>query len=143
RFIATFNGDAAQTGFDQLEMIQFNGEKSAFEFYAIQFPIQRDSAGLAVRPGKNPDSCLICHGADPHPVWHSYSNWPGVYGANDDSVEGVELEALQSFLASRGTHPRYRYLAPHPGSAISPFAYEPRGNETFRPNFRMGLAINR
>lgn len=137
-FIAAFNGDANANGFNKLEMIQYNKTEKRFDFFELAFPIARDSTGKAVRPQRNPALCLTCHGTNPHPIWNSYNNWPGAYGAFDDFLEGQELATLEAFLGARRDMARYTALSPLQGSNISPFSYEKRGNMKFRPNLRMG-----
>lgn len=143
KILMSFNGDSTHSNFNRLELIQFNEEKKNFEFFEIGFPIVRDSNGRAVRPDKNPSSCLRCHGADPHPIWNSYNNWPGAFGSGDDFLEGNELSAFENFLTARRSMDRYSALSPMTGSDLAPFSYEKRGNVQFRPNLRMGSHMSR
>jgi len=96
-FIVAFNGDPAQRRFDSLEMIAFRDQTKAFG--AADAGVRRRKAPV-IR--KNPKACLGCHGKEPHPIWNSYRNWPGSYGAADDASP----RAITSRLSGGGARPR-------------------------------------
>jgi hypothetical protein len=90
KFIAAFNGDPGLKGYDELEVIQFDESKSAFEFREIHF----SKGAKPIVSDANPAKCLACHQSvqrkdvDPRPNWEPYSTWPGVYGSNDGGLSG-------------------------------------------------------
>jgi hypothetical protein len=98
-----FNGDAKEDGFNVLEFMQFNQSSKKFEFHELSFV-----GGKPIL--SKPDTCLKCHGDNPHPIWDAYFFWPGVYGSEDAAMVGDETKNLSTWLASRPNHPRYKYL---------------------------------
>src|SRR5690606_5828659 len=59
-----------------IEVIQFNPDRSEFDFHEISF---KNGSALIQRNAK---SCFACH--TDRPIWNSYHTWPGVYGSQDD-----------------------------------------------------------
>jgi len=98
-----FNGDSKEDGFNSLEFMQFDQTTKKFELHEVTF-----SGGKAAIA--KPDTCLKCHGDNPHPIWDSYFLWPGVYGSEDANLVGDEKKNLVKWIAARAAHPRYQYL---------------------------------
>jgi hypothetical protein len=156
KFIFTFNGEAAQTGFQEVEMIFFREFPEAkWELRKLSF----DSKNLKVQfSDANPPSCVSCHYNPVRPIWSQYDIWKGAYGENDDAildfdhdkyagtslddsailVRKKEFSDYQKFLENSKTHPRYSTLQFPEGSPVTPFGTESRNfNYRFRPNLRL------
>lgn len=94
--VMSFNGHKEHKGFNNLEMMRFNHDGKAFEFYEMSF-----SGGKAQLSEVNPKKCLACHqsmargNVDPRPNWEPYNNWPGFYGSLDDNTELFKDSALR------------------------------------------------
>ena len=90
QMVMTFNGHKDQLGGKRLEMMQWNGEKRAFEMFDVDF---------SKKPPKvseiNPAICLECHTNDPRPNIDPYFFWSGSYGSMDD-------ELFEDFAMLRG-----------------------------------------
>lgn len=144
KFVLTFNGHPDQRQYDKFEILQFNEAEGVHEMYALKFPIERDATGHAVRPMKNPRNCTACHGLPPHPIWDPYRTWTGIYGSNNDLLEGEELASFKAFMATRLESPRYSHLLPMAGSEVSPYRFLPTQKSVqFRPNTRLGALFYR
>jgi hypothetical protein len=149
-FIITFNGDPAQKGFDDLEVMQYRKDKKIFEFREISFPRDHLSAPLVSKA--NPSKCANCHAGNAEmfglkPLWSHYPNWPGMYGAKEDQesletmVDGKkELSDFGKFQLGKKDHPRYKYL---PGEGLFPYTDQGRVNLDVRPNARLTNLLNR
>jgi hypothetical protein len=98
-----FNGDSKEDNFNTLEFMQFDQNTKKFELHEVTF-----LGGKATI--SKPDTCLKCHGDNPHPIWDSYFLWPGVYGSEDANLVGDEKKNLVKWIAARAAHPRYQYL---------------------------------
>ncbi len=147
RFIVTFNGNPAQRGYSDLEILQFNEDRREFELYRIAF---EDRVQYSQ---KNPPRCLVCHGRRPGPIWSSYEygsvpdggHWPGVYGSIHDAPgrDALEADAFDRFRVRARRHPRYRNLPlDHPDSAWFPYGAGAHQHR-FRPNNRLGNLLGR
>ncbi len=114
RLILGMTGDPKKPGFQQLEIIQFNDENGAFDFYLADF----SKPGTPIE--KNPQSCLQCHGNPPRPIWERYPYWPGVYGSIDDKIAlgSKEMEYYKNFLQTQRHVGRYTKI----GSGTEPFS---------------------
>ena len=73
-FVMTFNSEG-----DQIEMMQFNRQEQAFEFFEVDFSTYPPQVSSI-----NPENCLHCHRQDPRPNWDHYPFWAGMYGGDDD-----------------------------------------------------------
>jgi len=105
-FILAFNGDPSQAGYRRLEMMQYRDGSNHYELREITF----DRRGARIS-GKNPARCIACHGNVPHPIWQSYSDWPGVFGSADDHSQYNDEEIpFRNFMSEEAKHPRYKYL---------------------------------
>ncbi len=86
--IMAFNGHEQHEGYDAVEMVRFNHDNKAFEFYELNF-----NDNQAQLSGPNPQKCMVCHQAtsrsnlDPRPNWEPYNMWPGFYGSIDDDTD--------------------------------------------------------
>jgi hypothetical protein len=144
KLIMTFNGDASQSGFDDLEVMQFRDETNSFELHRISFPSRRNGLSQVKISGTNPEVCLGCHGTEPVPIWGEYDEWDGAYGNHQlEIVSGDEQAELAAFLAGRLNDPRYSTLRPLPGSEVSPFNDGKANSILFRPNTVLGFLLNR
>lgn len=109
--VMTFNGDAHQRGFSQLEVMRFDPKTKDFQFQEIEFPAAQASADPVRFSALNPDKCSACHGSPPRPVWDAFPFWPGAYGERyRAALEGRQREGLNAFRRRMDTHPRYRWL---------------------------------
>ncbi|NOS80493.1 MAG: hypothetical protein HOP32_02775 [Nitrospira sp.] len=60
------------------------------------------------------ESCVICHGAEhPRPIWHEYNQWPGVFGADGDTLTSGEADAITRIKASQANSDRFHILPLH------------------------------
>jgi hypothetical protein len=134
--LLTFNGNAADRGYQTLEMIEFKGD-TGYEFRSLHFGHGtsatdvgvsdiEESIGSVQISKPNPQACLTCHGSEnPKPIWDPYVIWGGFYGGDDDglftygraksdysSFPGPDLEttAWKDFKSSAHLHPRYQFL---------------------------------
>ena len=140
-FVLAFNGGDHQRGGKLIEMMQFNREQRAFEFFEVDF------SGPSPHLSQiNPPRCQTCHRTDPRPNWEHYFFWQGMYGGDDDRLianvyllikeygkdalknpsqpirakypDIVETQEgqkyLQFMLDKRPRHPRYSLLREYP-----------------------------
>lgn len=141
--ILAFNGEPSQSGYNFLEMIEYNSEKNAIELRFIEF---NGATGKPRLSEVNPALCTTCHGKGPHYNWTSYNIWPDAYGENDDRIKegSAEEAAFLAFKAAAASHPRYSSLIFDQGRQLSPYwgslLDRKIGN---MPNTRLGLLINR
>ncbi len=107
RLIVTFNGDAAERGYDVLETMQFDDRTNTFHFRELSFP-----SGLgAVASEDNPARCAACHGRPARPIWDALPTWPGVYGERYRAgLSKPESAGMRAFLARQASDPRYGQL---------------------------------
>jgi hypothetical protein len=136
KFVFTFNGEAKEEGYQEVEMLFFRQEpKAQWELRKLSFNSQNKQVSFS---GPNPNSCLACHQNPVRPIWSQYDRWKGAYGEIDDSiVQYREKESLQfkKFLKNKETHSRYSKLQFPEGSIVSPYSEEPKGgNYRLRPN---------
>ena len=116
KFILTFNGSAEQTGFNALELAEFNELSKTFSYQEILFPVasastEGDNPKQVQFSSKNPDKCIACHGQQVRPIWDSPPVWPGMYGERyREPLSAAEIDGMTEFLAQQATHPRYRFL---------------------------------
>jgi hypothetical protein len=78
KLLMAFDGTAKN-----LELIEWQPKTKSFEFHEIEFPKQ----GSPHYSEPNPAKCVRCHGTDLRPNWEHYRQWPGAYGADDDSLQ--------------------------------------------------------
>jgi hypothetical protein len=146
KLLMAFNGNSSQHGFDSLEMIQFRDDLAAFQMHLIEFPSAQNGLTAPRFSGPNPKACLGCHGTDPRPNWESYSDWPGMYGANDDRLNSDEEKSYAIFRKNRLSDPRYGALIP-PGqydqSPFSPSQSSVSYDRNERTNLKLTKFINR
>ena len=108
KLIMSFNGSPEQSGFDALELFEFNDLSKTFQLEEIQFP---GGGAPAHFSEKNPEKCLRCHGENPHPLWDAPPSWPGSYGERyHEKLSAGESQGLYAYLRGQADHPRYRYL---------------------------------
>ena len=137
KFVFTFNGEAKEEGYQEVEMLFFRQEpKPQWELRKLSFNSQNKKVSFS---GPNPNSCLACHQNPVRPIWSQYDTWKGAYGEFDDSIvdHGDKKEFLQfnKFLKNKETHSRYSKLQFPEGSIVSPYSEEPKGgNYRLRPN---------
>jgi hypothetical protein len=137
RLLMAFNGNSSQDGFDNLEMIQFRGETQSFEMHLIQFPGTQSSIREPQFSDPNPHLCLACHGENPRPNWEAYPIWPGLYGENNDELDGKELDAYLSFKELQAQHSRYKWLLSPGSSSESPYRSVNSFDRQERPNLKL------
>ena len=108
RFIVSFNGDAAERGYDALETMQFDERSNSFHFREVSF---LSAGGGATVSEDNPPRCTACHGRPARPIWDTLPTWPGIYGERYRAgLSKPEAVGMQAFLARQAEDPRYRYL---------------------------------
>lgn len=69
RLVMSFNGSPDETGYDALELFEFIDQTKSFQLEEIQFPAPGDQNAQVIFSEKNPQRCLRCHSANPHPLW--------------------------------------------------------------------------
>ncbi len=105
-FVMTFNGSAAQRGFNQMETMEYT-KANGFRFRQIEFikeggPREESLTAAEIDPSlssnlvrvskPNISRCTSCHGeAVTRPIWEDYFMWPGAYGSEDDRVYNIGL----------------------------------------------------
>src|SRR2546426_953540 len=149
RLVISFNGDAGQAGFTDLETMEFDDAGKSFEFREIAFPVDADrKAGVRIS-NPNPEPCLKCHGEPARPIWDTHPAWPGAYGERyAAALTPTERSGLREFLREQPTHPRYRYLLEVDRFAnLETFRPSARtryeGDERLPPNGELGAALGR
>jgi hypothetical protein len=149
RLVLSFNGDPGQSGFGDLETMEFDDADKSFEFRQIAFPIDADRNASVHISKPNPEACLKCHGEPARPIWDTHPAWPGAYGERYDSgLTASERSGLQEFLRDQPRHPRYRYLLAVDRFA-NPETFRPsartryEGDEHLPPNAELGAALGR
>jgi hypothetical protein len=149
KFMITFNGDPKQKGNDFLETSQFQESTNTFEFRRITFPTPGNKLKDIDFSPPNPPLCLGCHKNPPRPNWEDYSTWGGVYGSDDDKLEGDEAKNYKTFEARQKSDPptRYKYLLPPEGDPdlqfhnVMPEQYK-NGPIKYRPNSILTILLN-
>jgi hypothetical protein len=141
-FTMGFNGDSSLKGYQTIEMEGIDRESGQIHFYNVDFPLRRDREGRAELNIQEPKVCLACHGQNPRPIWHSFPNWTGAYGAFNDLIQDEEVSDYESFREESSRDPRYRSLKiPQLASELeqqgTPIGL---GN---RPNMRLGALLSR
>ena len=117
RLIVSFNGDASQRGYSQLETLEFDPTQSRFILREISFHGGEGVIG-ATFSSPNPPRCVACHDRPVRPIWDEPPTWPGVYGERyRQGLSEAETMGIQAFLKSQPNHPRYRYLIGAPAFA--------------------------
>ncbi len=149
RLVLAFTGNPAKPGYNMVEAIHFDDDKSAFALSQFVLP----AAGGSDQNGVlNPAQCLRCHGQDPRPINDSYPLWPGFYGSVRDTFPkgSPELPLYREFLKTSARQVPYSLLNFPKGSSVSPYldpkSYNPEtieagfGELRFLPNTRLGMA---
>jgi hypothetical protein len=153
RLVLTFIGDERQPGFDLLETMAFDYEKTKFDLHAYLLPAGERRSW---RPSPEEARCARCHGADARPIFDSYPLWPGYYGSVQDTFprdrigqkEGRNYAAFAAGNAKAGVYKDLIYPA---GTPVSPYL-DPRlfKDNTieldpklfpYLPNARLGIAL--
>jgi hypothetical protein len=143
--VLAFNGDGAQRGFDDLEVIQYRPASRSFEMRRIQFPSPRNGFDKVQFSAANPPLCLGCHGRDPRPNWERYPVWPGAYGSEDDELTPGEEASYRAFRKQQPAHPRYRELharGPQDDPELNPYRRSLL-DRMFRPNLKLTKLVAR
>jgi hypothetical protein len=92
-----------------------------------------------------PTTCVRCHGADFHYIWHGYPYWPHTYGADDDQISiGSDTEKMyQSFLQRKNSSRRYGTLL-FGKSELYPYSSSFKYKDTkLRPNLTFSAKLIR
>jgi hypothetical protein len=55
-------------------------------------------------------ACTRCHGDPPRPIWGSYPDWPGMFGAEHNQVTAAQAERLNELRADPGASDRFAAL---------------------------------
>jgi mono/diheme cytochrome c family protein len=111
RLVMSFNGSPDETGYDALELFEFIDQTKSFQLEEIQFPAPGDQNAQVIFSEKNPQRCLRCHSANPHPLWDAPPLWPGSYGeVYHEKLSDSETGGLYAWLRAQPTHARYRHL---------------------------------
>jgi hypothetical protein len=95
--------DPDDPNFNDVELIEFDRNTSAYEFRDLVF-----TDGRAAMSEKNPALCQTCHQASLRPNWEPYNHWPGALGLSDAYTE-EELGRLRA-VTSDGRSPRLAAL---------------------------------
>lgn len=138
---------------NEIEVLQFNKDKNKVELFTIEFPLQYDLNAKIIKPQKNPQKCLNCHGNEPLALWGQYAEWKGMYGSgklvyqqfSHDHLQEIEKEQYQIFKASSLNISPYRSLIFDESYLESPFNATgvQLNNLKVRPNSHIGFITNR
>lgn len=138
KFMMAFNGHSDHSGFNKLEIIEFDDSIRRFELREISFNNEGELPNFSQA---NPAKCLACHQSprrkniDPRPNWEPYDMWPGFYSSQgkledletslmndlrlreEDKIlmhealnEKRDLERFEEEV--KETHPLYKHLGP-------------------------------
>jgi len=153
RLVLTFIGDERQPGFDLLETMAFDYEKTKFDLHAYLLPAGERRSW---RPSPEEARCARCHGADARPIFDSYPLWPGYYGSVQDTFprdrigqkEGRNYAAFAAGAAKTGVYKDLTYPAGTPVSPyLDPHLFKDNTIELdpklfpYLPNARLGIAL--
>lgn len=98
--VFSFNGAQDQSGYNQLEVMDYDPEQKRFFFHEISFASGGNQPARFSQP--NPSKCMNCHQGswrkqpeqnDPRPNWEPYNTWPGAIGSLDGELRGHIYES--------------------------------------------------
>ena len=118
--VISYNGDPKHSGYNRLEIADFDPQTKTINFYEVDFKketkkkkefrpltpdeIWQQTSNLRISKA-NPEKCMGCHQVTfsmgrqeihySKYVWDEYKKWPGAYGEHDDAL-------------TRSTDPNYR-----------------------------------
>ena len=90
-------------------------------------------------------ACIACHGSPARPIWGTYPDWPGMFGAVEDDLTAPQLDRVQRLYRGEGLGDRFAALsfANHPSTVGYPITLPGRAygyaNTVF--NLELGPAI--
>jgi hypothetical protein len=155
RLVISFNGDAGEAGFNDVETMEFDDADKSFKFREITFPSvapgpSAPGAKESVRISQpNPEPCLKCHGEPARPIWDTHPTWPGAYGERYGAgLKPLERSGLDEFLREQPKNPRYRYLL-DVGRLANLETFRPSARDRYEsterlpPNSELGAALGR
>lgn len=106
KFFIGFNGDSSQRGNDRIELMEYDRKKHQFNLAEVRLA---EPAGPTVV--ENPKICSVCHGADAHPLWDPYAEWPGAFDTGDHFFNTKWAEAeFKRFSQGNAKKGRYQKL---------------------------------
>ncbi len=79
-FFLTFNGHKTQKGFNEIEFLALDNNKSPNRWVPGKIKVVDGKAIIS----KNDRTCAKCHGNPVRPIWGEYPSWPNLYGSVDD-----------------------------------------------------------
>ncbi len=83
-FWLTFNTDPNAAGYNNVEIMRWDGKAGAFKFQEIAFSQDRQKGGHIDMSGQK---CVKCHREPMRPNWDTYRSWSNVLPPRDDLVE--------------------------------------------------------
>ena len=89
---------------DTIEIAAFDPASGRYHFQEITFSEGQGTLNEA------PTACAACHGQPERPIWHSYGEWPGVYGSEAGDVLADDVQPFGDFATSIPSRPRYNHL---------------------------------
>lgn len=167
RTLIAFGGDPKLTGYNVIDVLEYNDRLARYEPYRFFYsPSAKDvrEAQPLERIGRSqiyfeskPQACVRCHGQSSHPIFESgYPDWKGFYGSNRDHLYGSqnksEAESYRKFLKGGRQTSRYQTLLfpPETHSEFSPFLDEYTEKKlgypdayVYRPNLMFGAQVAR
>jgi hypothetical protein len=139
-FVMAVTGNLSTPGCGNIEMMKFDQKSRRFDFQDYQF-----AASPSVHH-QQPNSaiCMSCHGTDLRPIWASYPTWPGFFTdqASSDDTEGSQNGEFLGLKKAWINQPVYRRLNWNKADSLFPYS-DSAQSVTLRPNFRLGIFLNR
>ena len=104
RFILSAGGVPDDPLYEVIEMAELDRETGEWIFRALDF--QTDPPEL----GADDSSCQSCHGSPTRPIWGSYPEWPGAFGADEDNLTEAQASTLMGIKDAQQDSTRYHHL---------------------------------
>ena len=106
--VISFSGDPRKSGYDSLEVSQFDAKSEKVDFMKISFKNGQAVFEDGIDHPK-PASCLRCH-MQSRPIWEEIASAPGAYGGRKAGLVGSERENFATFVRENGQNGRYGHL---------------------------------
>jgi cytochrome c553 len=93
-FFLTFNGHKAQKGYNEIEFLALDNNKSPNRWVPGTITVTNGKVSV----NKNVSTCSRCHGSPVRPIWGNYPRWTNVYGSIDDWMPDENDKSKQSLF---------------------------------------------
>lgn len=132
RFIMSAGGVPEDPLYEVIEMAELDAQTGQWIFRALEFDSDPP------RLGDSDASCQGCHGNPVRPIWGNYPDWPGAFGANENSLTAPQSAALSAMHETQQVSERYHHLQLPEGDLYLPSRAYGYANTAF--NFELTVA---